>query len=133
MLLLSRMNDVAVVILNWNGKSFLEQFLTNVIECSPGSRIIVADNASTDESISFLKEHFPDIEIIQNASNGGFAKGYNDALKQVDAKYYLLLNSDIEVTPNWVDPLLKCMEDESISGCQPKVRSFHHKEQFEHA
>ena len=127
------MNDVAVVILNWNGKSFLEQFLPNVIECSRGARIIVADNASTDNSIAFLKDNFSEVEIIQNASNGGFAKGYNDALKQVDTKYYLLLNSDIEVTPNWIEPLLKCMEDPTVSGVQPKVRSFHQKENFEHA
>lgn len=127
------MNDVAVVILNWNGKSFLEQFLPNVITCSPGARVIVADNASSDDSIAFLKDNFPEIEIIQNESNGGFAKGYNDALKKVDAKYYLLLNSDIEVTPNWIDPLLECMQDESISGCQPKILSYSNKEQFEHA
>lgn len=133
MLLLSRMNDVAVVILNWNGKSFLEQFLSKVIDCSEGARIIIADNASTDASIPYLQENFPSIEIIQNESNGGFAKGYNDALKKVDAKYYLLLNSDIEVTPNWIDPLLKIMEDPSISGCQPKVRSFHQQKLFEHA
>lgn len=127
------MNDVAVVILNWNGRSFLEQFLAKVIECSEGARIIVADNDSTDDSIPYLKEHFPSVEIIQNESNGGFAKGYNDALKKVDAKYYLLLNSDIEVTPNWITPLLDCMKYPSISGCQPKVRSFHKKELFEHA
>ncbi len=133
MLHLSRMNDVAVVILNWNGKSFLEQFLSTVIECSPGTRIIVADNASTDESVAYIQENFPSVEIIENESNGGFAKGYNDALKKVDSKYYLLLNSDIEVTPNWIQPLLDCMQDESISGCQPKIRSFQQKDSFEHA
>jgi hypothetical protein len=119
--------------LNWNGKSFLEQFLPSVIACSGDARIIVADNASTDDSIAFLRANFSEVEIIQNASNGGFAKGYNDALKQVDAKFYLLLNSDIEVTPNWIQPLLKCMEDPTVSGCQPKIRSFHQKESFEHA
>ncbi|MCR9173502.1 MAG: glycosyltransferase family 2 protein [bacterium] len=127
------MKDVAVVILNWNGKSFLEQFLANVIACSSGARIILADNASTDNSIAYIQANFPDVEIIQNASNGGFAKGYNDALQQVDAKFYLLLNSDIEVTPNWIEPLLKCMDDTSISGCQPKIRAFHQKDSFEHA
>jgi len=127
------MNDVAVVILNWNGKSFLERFLPKIIEHSDGARIIVADNASTDASIPYLKENFPGVEIIQNESNGGFAKGYNDALKKVESKYYLLLNSDIDVTPNWIQPLLKCMEDPTISGCQPKIQSFHKQESFEHA
>lgn len=127
------MNDVAVVILNWNGKSFLEQFLPTVISCSQGARIVVADNASTDDSVTYLKSNFPEVTIVQNESNGGFAKGYNDALKKVDAKLYLLLNSDIEVTPNWLKPLVACMEDPTVSGCQPKILSYQHKENFEHA
>lgn len=127
------MKNVAVVILNWNGKGFLEQFLTKVIDCSQGAQIIVADNASTDASVPFLREHFPTVQILENESNGGFAKGYNDALKRVDAEYYLLLNSDIDVTPNWITPLLKCMEDPTISGCQPKIRAFHQQDSFEHA
>ncbi|MDX1446767.1 glycosyltransferase family 2 protein [Lishizhenia sp.] len=125
---------VAVVILNWNGKAYLEQFLPSVVKYSEGHQIIVADNASTDDSISFLKANYPSIDIIVNTSNGGFAKGYNDALKQVKADYYVLLNSDVEVTANWVDIMLE--ELESNSGCvgvQPKVLAYHNKSVFEHA
>lgn len=127
------MKDVAVVILNWNGVDFLKQFLGKVVEYSGEARIIVADNASTDDSISYLKENFPQVELLLHHQNGGFAKGYNDALKQVNSKFYLLLNSDVEVTPNWLEPLVTCMKGESISGCQPKVLAHHNKETFEHA
>jgi len=125
----------AVVILNWNGKKFLEQFLPAVIQHSKNiASIIVADNASSDDSVAFLKEHFPEIRIIQNQSNGGFAKGYNDALKLIDAEYYVLLNSDIEVTPGWIEPVLGLMDsDKSIAACQPKIRSYHEREKFEYA
>lgn len=126
-------SDVAVVILNWNGQKFLEDFLPSVIKYSSDARIIVADNASTDDSVSYLKSNFPAVEIIQNESNGGFAKGYNEALQHVDSKYYVLLNSDIEVTENWLEPLLQMMQDPTVAGCQPKVRSFHKKEYLEHA
>ena len=127
------MNNVAIVILNWNGKNYLEQFLEKVILYSNDCRIIVADNASTDDSVSFIKTNFPQVEIILNNENGGFAKGYNDALKQVDSEFYLLLNSDIEVTPGWVLPLMKQMENPLVAGCQPKVVSYHDKTSFEHA
>lgn len=127
------MNNVAIVILNWNGKKFLEQFLEKVIAYSGDCRIVVADNASTDDSLEYVLNTFPQLEIVINDENGGFAKGYNDALKQIDAEFYLLLNSDIEVTPNWVEPLLEKMEDLSIAGCQPKVLSYFNKNQFEHA
>ena len=127
------MDSLAIVILNWNGRNFLEQFLPSVCAFSNGAKIIVADNASTDDSVQFIRDNYPSIAIIINESNGGFAKGYNDALKQVDAKLYLLLNSDIEVTENWLEPLLKTMEDPTIAGCQPKVLSFHDKSLFEHA
>jgi len=125
----------AVVILNWNGKKFLEQFLPVVIKHSKESaEIIVADNASTDDSVAFLREHYPDIRIILNQTNGGFAKGYNDALKLVDAEYFILLNSDIEVTPHWIDPVLQLMDaDKSIAACQPKILSFYEKDKFEYA
>lgn len=126
-------SEVAVVILNWNGKAFLEQFLPSVIAYSGDAKIIVADNASTDDSVSFVNERYPTIEIIQNSENGGFAKGYNEALQHVDKPYYVLLNSDIEVTENWLQPLLETMKDPLVSGCQPKVRSFHHKDRLEHA
>jgi len=125
----------AVVILNWNGRKFLEKFLPLVIKFSiDDADIIVADNASTDSSIEFLERNFPSVRIIKNSENGGFAKGYNDALSQIDADYYILLNSDIEVTENWIPPVLEMMEkDEFIAAGQPKIRSFHNPELFEYA
>lgn len=127
------MKDTAIVILNWNGVSFLKDFLGTVESCSGDARIIVADNASTDDSLEYIRTHHPKVEIIVNDSNGGFAKGYNDALKQVDSKFYVLLNSDVEVTPGWLEPLHAQMQDESIAGCQPKVRSYQERSKFEHA
>jgi GT2 family glycosyltransferase len=126
---------VAVVILNWNGKGFLEKFLPSVIACNNSySEIIVADNHSTDDSIAFLKQHYPQLRIIQNAENGGFAKGYNDVLKHVDAEYYVLLNSDVEVTPAWIDGIIALMDkDPSIAACQPKIKMFDNKHLFEYA
>ncbi len=126
---------VAVVILNWNGKKFLEQFLPNVIKYSyPFAEVIIADNDSTDDSITFLKSKYPSLRIIQNIENGGFSKGYNDALKQIDTDYYCLLNSDIEVTENWIEPIINLMEsDTQIAVCQPKLRSWHENEKFEYA
>lgn len=129
------MKKTAVVILNWNGKKFLEKFLPSVIEHSSNvADIVIADNASTDDSITFLKNTYPQLSIIQNAQNGGFAKGYNDALKQIDAEYYVLLNSDIEVTPHWIEPVIELMDsDQNIAACQPKLRSYYEKEKFEYA
>ena len=126
---------IAVVILNWNGKKFLEKFLQNVIEYSEHvAEVIVADNASTDDSVDFLKQNFPQIRLIQNAENGGFSKGYNDALKHVEADYLVLLNSDIEVTENWIQPVIDVMEsDQTIAVCQPKIRSYDDREKFEYA
>ncbi len=126
---------VAVVILNWNGKKFLEQFLPQVIAYShPFAEVIIADNASTDDSVAFLKSKFPNVRVIVNEKNGGFSKGYNDALKQIDAQYYCLLNSDIEVTPNWIQPVIELMDsDLDIAVCQPKIRSWHEPEKFEYA
>ncbi len=126
---------VAVVILNWNGKNFLEKFLPFVVaHNSSYSEIIVADNSSSDDSISFLKKNYPQIRIIQNEVNGGFAKGYNDALKQVDSEYYVLLNSDVEVTLGWIENTISLMEkDKSIAACQPKIKSYVNKNYFEYA
>ncbi|MCD4730304.1 MAG: glycosyltransferase family 2 protein [Bacteroidales bacterium] len=128
-------SKVAVVILNWNGKSFLEQFLPGVIKYSKDvAEVIVADNDSSDNSVEFLQNNFPEVRIIQNKINGGFAKGYNDALSQVKADYYILLNSDIEVTPNWIQPVINLMEkDPDIAACQPKLMSFYEREKFEYA
>ncbi|MFN8244011.1 MAG: glycosyltransferase family 2 protein [Ferruginibacter sp.] len=127
--------SVAIVILNWNGRHFLEQFLPSVVATAyPNAVVIVADNASTDDSVAFLRSHYPQLRIIQNSSNEGFARGYNTALKQVEADYYVLLNSDVEVTPGWVTPVIELMErDATIGACQPKLLSWHHKNQFEYA
>ncbi len=129
------MPSVAVVILNWNGKKYLEQFLPSVLASTyTNKRVIVADNASTDDSVSFLKEKFPSVELIINPGNEGFAKGYNTALKQVKADYYVLLNSDVEVEPGWIEPVIDLMEsDKTIAACQPKLLAYHDKDSFEYA
>lgn len=94
----------------------------------------VADNASTDDSIAFLKQHYPEINLIQISENQGFAGGYNTALKQIEAEYYVLLNSDVEVTPNWIEPVVALMDsDQSIAACQPKIKSFYQRNLFEYA
>lgn len=127
------MHDLAVVILNWNGKGWLKRFLHSVEKYSGNARIIVADNNSTDDSIEYLKVYHPDVEIIKNDTNGGFAKGYNDALKKITATYYLLLNSDIEVTPDWLEPLYLEIQKEGVAACQPKIKAYSNKNRFEHA
>jgi GT2 family glycosyltransferase len=123
----------AIVILNWNGKQFLSDFLPSLIKYSENCRLIVADNKSNDDSVSFLQENFPQVELVLNDENGGFAKGYNDALKRIQAEFYVIINSDIEVSENWLNPLLEAMENEKIAGVQPKILSFHNKSKFEHA
>lgn len=129
------MAKTAIVILNWNGKDFLQKFLPSVILYSQGfADVIVADNASTDQSVAYLKENFPDVRIILNAKNWGFAQGYNEALKQVVAEYYILLNSDIEVTENWIAPVIKLLDNNpEVIACQPAIRSYHSPAQFEYA
>ncbi len=126
---------VSIVILNWNGKAFLQQFLPYVLASTyANKRVIVADNASTDDSITFLQQHFPQVEILANTSNEGFAKGYNTALKQVKADIYVLLNSDVEVTPGWIEPIMDLMQsDKNIAACQPKILSYNNKSFFEYA
>lgn len=127
--------STAVVILNWNGKSFLELFLPVLIRYSlHEARIVVADNASTDGSADFVRNHFPEVEVIDNPENGGFSRGYNQALRQIDATYYVLLNSDIEVTEGWLKPVIAMMDaDPSIGACQPKILSYHERNRFEYA
>jgi GT2 family glycosyltransferase len=127
------LNQIAIVILNWNGKDFLSKFLPSVLKYSGDARIVVADNASTDASVSFLKENYPTVELVINDVNGGFAKGYNDALKKIQSPFYLLLNSDVEVTEGWLNPLMEVMKDLRVAGCQPKVLSYQDKSRFEHA
>lgn len=128
------MVQASVIILNYNGVHFLEKFLPSVVNYSQGHRVIVADNGSTDHSISFLKAYYPMVEIIPFQQNFGFAKGYNEALKYIETPYSILLNSDVEVTPHWIEPVLEMMEQNaSIAACQPKIRSYYQKEYFEHA
>jgi len=125
---------LAVVILNYNGRNFLEQFLQNTIKNSPEAEIIVADNASTDNSVDFLQRNFPDTKTIILEKNYGFAKGYNLAIEQIDAEYYILLNSDVEVTSNWIPPLLSFMESNTeYAACQPKILDFYNRNHFEYA
>ena len=125
---------VAVVILNYNGASMLSRFLPSVIEYSPGAEIVVADNASTDDSVTVVTKDFPGVRLIQLDRNYGFADGYNKALEQVDAEYFLLLNSDVEVTDGWLEPLLSFMEENSNAvACQPKILAYNNKTQFEYA
>ncbi len=115
--------------------NFLRKFLPSLVRHSENeASIVVADNASTDSSVQFLQEHYPGIRIIRNPSNGGFALGYNLALLQVEAEYYILLNSDIEVTENWISPVIQMMDaDPLVGACQPKIRSFHDPKRFEYA
>ncbi len=130
------MKKVAVVILNWNGEKFLRDFLPLVIEhsASEDTEVIVADNNSTDNSVELLKAQFPQVRIIINEKNEGFAGGYNKALQQVDAEYFVLLNSDVEVTENWIKPVIEMMDRNSdIGAAQPKIRSYHQPDYFEYA
>lgn len=133
--ILDNLPTVAVVILNWNGRKFLEQFLPSLMRTSyPSVQIIVADNGSTDDSLDFLSRQYPQIVQQPLTSNEGFAKGYNTVLSQVQASYYVLLNSDVEVTPGWIEPVIKLMEEKpDIGACQPKVLSWYEKSKFEYA
>ena len=125
---------IAVVILNWNGVKLLEEFLPYIVNYSPEADIYVADNASTDDSVAFVKTNFPSVQIIQNKSNLGFAEGYNEALKSVDAEIFALVNSDIEVTENWLKPILQTFENEPKTAIiQPKILDYKNKEYFEYA
>lgn len=128
--------STAIVILNWNGEKYLQQFLPVLIEDTklPGVEIIVADNASTDSSVSILKDKFPTIRTILLDKNYGFAGGYNKAFGQIEADYFVLLNSDVEVTPNWLEPMLAYMDEHTdVAACQPKILSYGRRSNFEHA
>lgn len=128
------MSQASVIILNYNGVNFLRKFLPSVVQYSQGHRVIVADNGSDDHSVSFLKENFPSVEIIPFQENYGFARGYNEAIKHIDTPYSILLNSDVEVTGGWIEPVLALMEQNpKVAACQPKVRFFLQKNFFEHA
>ncbi|SEB83896.1 hypothetical protein SAMN04489761_1918 [Tenacibaculum sp. MAR_2009_124] len=126
---------IAIVILNWNGRKLLEQFLPSIVNfSSKEAQVYVADNASTDTSITYIEEHFPSVEIVQNKVNGGYAKGYNDALQHIQADIYCLINSDIEVTENWLTPIANTFKNEvNTAIVQPKLLDFKDKTKFEYA
>jgi GT2 family glycosyltransferase len=127
---------VAIVILNYNGKKFLQQFLPSVIENSNESwaKIIVADNASSDGSVDFMRSTFPEVQLIELTENYGYAGGYNMALKQIEAEFFVLLNSDIEVTKNWLNAAVSLLQsDEKIAAAQPKILDFYKRDFFEYA
>ncbi|WP_454059089.1 glycosyltransferase family 2 protein [Elizabethkingia ursingii] len=125
---------IAIAILNWNGKSWLEKFLPNVLANSQSAEVYVIDNASTDDSVAYISTHFPSVKIVINQQNHGFAGGYNEGLKQIHADIYCLLNSDVEVTSGWLDPISALFEkNPDIAAIQPKVLDYNRKNFFEFA
>ncbi len=129
------MKKVAIVILNWNGEKMLKEYLPSVLRYSRDeATVYVADNASTDDSLSLLRQHFPEVKLIVLDKNWGFAEGYNKALSQIEAEYYLLLNSDIEVTHHWLTPMIEYLDSHpDVAACQPKLLSMYDKDSFEYA
>lgn len=126
---------IAVVILNWNGRKMLERYLSNVLTYSQeDATVVVADNASTDDSVEWLRQHHPDVPLIVLDKNWGFADGYNQALAHIEAEYYVLLNSDVEVTHHWLTPLVEFMDSHAdVAACQPKLLAVHDHDSFEYA
>ena len=124
-----------MVILNWNGRALLEKYLPGVVKHSmPYAEVFLAENASTDDSVAYVREYFPQVHIIQNQDNGGYSRGYNQALKHINAEFFVLLNSDIEVPANWLKPVIDFMkEDPRLAACQPKIKDYTHPERFEYA
>lgn len=130
----SKMNTIAIVILNWNGRALLEEFLPVMLRHSVGAKIYLADNASTDDSVLFVQKTFPEVKIIQNSGNYGYAKGYNEALQYVEEDLYVLVNSDVEVTNGWLDPVLDLFEnDRETAIVQPKILDYYKRTSFEYA
>ncbi len=129
------MEKLAIVILNWNGEKMLREYLPSVLQYSRDeATVYVADNASTDNSLDVLRTHFPEVKLIVLEKNWGFAEGYNKALSQIDAEYYLLLNSDIEVTHHWLTPMIEFLDaHKDVAACQPKLLSIFDKDSFEYA
>jgi GT2 family glycosyltransferase len=128
------MSHTAVVILNYNGDKLLKQFLPSVLQFSPEAEVIVADNGSTDASRETLAKEFPQVRTILLPTNYGFCGGYNESLRQVDADYFVLLNSDVEVTEGWLTPMINLMDnDHRIAAVQPKILAYHNKRTFEYA
>lgn len=130
-----RMSSLSVVILNWNGIAHLRRFLGSVVECTPPEAdIVVADNGSTDDSVEWVERTYPTVHIVRLDRNYGFAEGYDRALRQIGSRYYILLNSDVEVTPGWTEPLLRMLEtDDSIGAVAPKLLSAEQRDRFEYA
>lgn len=127
---------IAIVILNWNGKQLLENFLPSIVKHSTltNIEIVVADNASTDDSVDFIQKNYPEIKVVQNEENGGYAKGYNNALQHIKADVYALVNSDIEVTEGWLKPIISIFENEPETAIiQPKILDFKNRSKFEYA
>jgi GT2 family glycosyltransferase len=129
------MKTLAIVILNYNGKKHLETYLPSVVECSDGHDVLVIDNGSLDDSINYISLKFPTVQLIQLKENVGFAQGYNDGLERIEGNYehYLLLNSDVEVSPGYLSPLLSRIAESTIAAVQPKILSYVNKTRFEHA
>lgn len=126
---------VAVVILNWNGKKLLEEFLPSVFSTLPNyAELWVADNASSDDSLHFLKQHYPQVKLVVNEQNYGFAQGYNEALKSIDAEYYVLLNSDVKTASNWIEPIVELLDaNPKVGAAQPKILDYKNPSRFEYA
>ena len=128
--------DTAVVILNWNGLPMLQAYLPTLVErtAGPGAFIVVADNGSSDGSVAWMQENWPDIRLITFDRNYGFTGGYNRALREIDADYYVLLNDDVEVTPNWIEPVISQMQQNPTTAiCQPKLLMYDQRDTFEYA
>lgn len=128
------MAKIAIVILNYNGVEFLRKFLSGVIKHSTEGEVIVADNGSTDDSVAYLKEHFPELKLILFEDNYGFTGGYNRAINEIDHEYCVLLNSDIEVTAGWLNPVVDFLDQNpQVAACQPKIKAFDQKDYYEYA
>ena len=128
------MDKIAIVILNWNGRKMMEKYLPSVLEHSKEAEVYIADNNSSDDSLEWLRIYINKVKVIKLDQNYGFADGYNRALKQVKAEYYMLLNSDVEVTPHWLQPLVEYMDThQEVAACQPKLLSYVDKGRFEYA
>lgn len=128
------MKNTAVVILNFDGQKWLNKFLPTFIKFSTNADLVVIDNGSNDNSVDFIKKEYPKIKLIQLKENLGFAGGYNEGLKNLNHSYFIIVNSDIEVTENWIEPNIKILEsDKNIVAVQPKIKSYYEKNKFEHA
>ena len=130
------MNKIAIVILNWNGLDMMRRYLTDVVNYSivDNAVVYVADNASTDDSVEMLRSEYPQVKVILLEKNWGFAEGYNKALSQIEAEYYVLLNSDVKVTHHWLQPLVEFMDaHRDVAACQPKLLSIIDTDSFEYA